>query len=356
MILIKRLTCCFLSIFFSSCREFVTSDFPDFEPAPVVHCILSEGEPLKLRLSWAAKLDTNRLKFIENAQVRLFVNGEYAETLTHLRKGLYAASCTVASSVRYQCEINIPGRETIIASDSLPAALAPERVQYIPVAGRDEEGQPYPAIRFTFPNNPNERRYYEAMIWEIHTYYDKDSEREHWEWMSQFPSPIIITENNEIINPETGEIIGIWAPPMPTAIYVNQEVYPGPVTDPILKSEGLPVFVFSNELIKGNEYTMTLNFTNGSFSSSGDGEWVADTHPTILELRSISYDYYRYAKQRYLYESTFEPEFGKSNPRFSLYSNIDKGYGIFAGYVATFSDTLNLNGNPKHCRPWYSEE
>ena len=310
---IKHLFCCFLTIFFlASCRELVTKDFPYLAPSPVVHCILAEGEPLELQLSWTAAMDTARLKFIENAQVRLFVDGEYAETLTHLQKGFYVASCTVASSVRYQCEIHIPGHETIIASDSMPAALAPTNVQYIPVAGRDEEGYPYPAIRFTFANNPNEKRYYEAVIWEIRDNYKFE------------------------INPETGEgefilIEDDW-----------QTVYPGPVTDPILKSEGLPIHVFSNELIKGNEYTITLNYTNGSFSSSDGGEWIADSRPTILELRSVSYDYYRYAKQKYLYESNFFPEFGRSTPTFSLYSNIDKGYGIFAGYASVFSDTLNI--------------
>jgi len=332
------IVCCFLAIFFlSSCRELVTKDFPYLAPAPVVHCILAEGEPLELRLSWTAAMDTARLKFIENAKVRLFVDGEYAKTFNHLHKGFYVASCTVASSVRYQCEVHIPGHETIIASDSLPAALAPTNVQYIPVAGRDEEGYPYPAIRFTFANNPNEKRYYEAVIWEIH----RDHDPEWNEWRRNLPNHITINpETNEMTDMMTGEFIGIWREPI--YIDVNYTAYPGPVTDPILKSEGLPIHVFSNELIKVNEYTITLNFTNGSFSSSGDDVLVANLRPTILELRSVSYDYYRYAKQKYLYEVNFQPEFGRSNPTFSLYSNIDKGYGIFAGYASAFSDTLNF--------------
>ena len=323
-----------LFIFLASCRDLVTSNFPDFEPVPVVHCILVEGDPLELRLSWAAALDTTRLKFIENAQIRLLVNGEYVETLAHLQKGWYVSSHTVVSSVRYQCEIVIPGCGTIIASDSLPAVIVPKHVQYIPVAGRDEEGLPYPALRFTFANNPNERRYYEAVIWEIHQEFDSN-------WTDNSPQvPYYIDpETNEMIDLFTGEVLGIYTPP--TFLDVRYSIQYGPVTDPVLQGEGLPIHVFSNELIQGNEYTITLNFTNGSFSSSGGGEWIASSYPTLLELRSVSYDYYRYAKQKYLYEINFEPEFGRSNPAFSLYSNIDKGYGIFAGYSAILSDTLN---------------
>jgi len=337
--LLRNLVCFFAIFVFTSCRELVTIEFPDLEPAPVVHCILVEGKPLELRLSWTAAMDTTRLKFIENAQVRLFVNGEYTETLVHLQKGFYAASCMVASSVRYQCEINISGHETIIASDLLPPAIAPTHVQYIPIAGRNEEGLPYPAIRFTFANNPIEKRYYEAVIWEIQRDYDP----EWWQWYRTLPNHFTHNpETNEMFD-ITGEFIGIWREPI--YIDVNYTAYPGPVTDPILKSEGLPIHVFSNELIRGNEYTITLNYTNGSFSSSGDGELVANLRPTILELRSVSYDYYRYAKQKYLYEVNFQPEFGRSNPTFSLYSNINKGYGIFAGYASVFSDTLNIEKN-----------
>ena len=305
--------CLIAVLFLNSCRQLVQDDFPDFEPVPVVHCMLREGKPLEMRLSWTAKIDSSRLKFIENAQVRLFVNGEYAETLTHRQKGIYDATSAVASSVRYCCEINIPDCETIIVTDSLPAMVVLSNVQLIPVSMRNEEGLPIPAVRFTFDNNPAERRYYEAVIWEF---------QEKWAWGFDpefgFEKPMVVDSN-----------------------YMSQVPYYENLIDPILKSEGLQIPVFSNEHIKGNEYTMTINFCVG-YSRSGDEPWVAVLNPIIMELRSVSYDYYRYAKQKYLYETGFAPEFGKPAPVFSLYSNIDKGYGIFAGYAAFLSDTLTV--------------
>jgi len=293
----KSFIICLLTVlfFFNSCRELVTDEFPDFAAVPVVNSILREGEPLEMRLSWTAKIDSSRLKFIENATVRLFANDEYIETLTHWKKGIYKASVNVVSSVKYSCEINIPEYETVIATDMLPTASVPSDIQVISVAWRDEEGIAYPAIRFTFENNPAERRYYEAIIWEV--------------------------KNNGTHNAVKTQ--------MPIAHF----------TDPVLKSEGLPVAVFSNENIKENEYTMTVNFL--SHRLIGDGQyWLYE--PVMLELRSVSYDYYRYEKQKYLYEIGFAPEFGKPSPVFSLYSNINNGYGIFAGYATVFSDTLDV--------------
>ena len=303
------------ALLLSSCHMLIQDEFPDFEDAPVVLCFLREGEPLELRLSWTAKMGDSPLRYIEDAQVRLFVDGTYAETLVHRAKGIYDAETVVASTVRYRCEIVIPGFGTVAASDSLPAPVAPFDAQIIPVSLRDEEGAPIPAIRFTFANNPAERRYFEAAILEV-------------------------VEEYEYVDTEWGYPRRQW-----TGEYIlSQVTYFPQFTDPVLKSEGLQIPVFSNEHIRGNEYTMTINY-GVSYSGDNDGGgwiWTANIEPTILELRSVSYDYYRYAKQRHLYEQGFGPVFGKPAPVFNLFSNIDKGYGIFAGYSAMRSDTLEV--------------
>jgi hypothetical protein len=86
------------------------------------------------------------------------------------------------------------------------------------------------------------------------------------------------------------------------------------ITDPVLLHEGLPFAVFSNESIPDSTYTMTLNrFGN-----------------LAVELRSVTYDYYQYQKQYYLSTISNSP----------IYSNIENGRGIFAGYSVFTSDTI----------------
>jgi len=107
------------------------------------------------------------------------------------------------------------------------------------------------------------------------------------------------------------------------------------ITDPVLLNEGIPIAVFSNEIIQGNSYNITINYTTGSASSTG-----TNLFPLILELRSISKNYYQFLKQQYLYERGRYPEFGSAFTSTNLYSNIIGGYGIFAGFSSIQSDTI----------------
>lgn len=288
-----------------SCRKLVQDHFPGFDPVPVVQSILKDGEPVEVRLSWATKIDTARIRFIKDAMVQLYANGSHAGTLTGLGNGVYTGSTVAKSSVHYRCNIHVPGYGDVTVSDSLPGKVIPFDVQYIAVAGRDEEGQAYPAIRFSFKNNPAERRYYEVVVYEetIEYHYSEG-----------------IVEKEKIMS----------------------ATEPGPVTDPVLQSEGLPIFVFSNKQIQGGQYTMTVNYLGENYGGTN-----RDDHPTILEFRAVSYDYYRYVRQKYLYESGFEPEFGKEIPAINLFSNVENAYGIFAGYSSAVSDTLNLQKSGK---------
>jgi hypothetical protein len=150
----------------------------------------------------------------------------------------------------------------------------------------------YPAVKFTFSNNPAEKLYYEARI-------------------------RLIKYGSEQI-PDMYNIV-----------------------DPVLLNEGLPLSVFSNELITDTAYTMTINYTTGSAGSSNGGPITTTLYPFILEVRSVSYDYYQFARQKYLYDSGRFPEFGlSSNQAFQLYTNVQNGYGIFAGYSSVISDTI----------------
>ncbi len=64
----------------------------------------------------------------------------------------------------------------------------------------------------------------------------------------------------------------------------------------------------------------------------------------VLELRTISVEYYQYMQSLKLYEDGRFPAFdiGSTAP-YNLYSNVENGYGIFAAYASTFSDTLFSN-------------
>jgi len=275
-----------------SCRELVQDEFQEFTPVPTVNSILAVDSIVKVHVSLAGKLDTNQLVLIDNAEVLLYVDGVYKETLTLSDKGIYSSSFVVEKLKTYRCEVSIPGYKTISCSDSIPETTIISDIIHIDKAGKDEEGMTYPAIKFTFTNDPSEKKYFEVII------------------------RLIQYRHERVATLET-------------------------ITDPVLLNEGLPIALFSNESIKGNNYSMTLNYFTCSAGST-NGEPVQTTlFPLILEVRSVSSNYYQFVKQKYLYEIGRYPEFmAASTTAFPLYSNITGGYGIFAGYSVTKSDTI----------------
>jgi hypothetical protein len=171
-------------------------------------------------------------------------------------------------------------------------------VEHINIAGRDEEGITYPAIKISFKNEAIPRKYYEVAIYYFKKdYFDGNIERQY--------------------------------------AYIHT------ITDPVILNEGLPIALFSNEIISDSVYVMTLNYNTGSTSSRNGGPWHTDLYPFVVELRTVTYDYYRYQKQYYLYNKGRSAD-GLINIMTAspLYSNVENGNGIFAGYSVFTTDTI----------------
>jgi hypothetical protein len=281
-----------LSLVLPSCRELVQDEFPDFNVVPTVNSILVTGNPINVNVSLSGKIDTNQLKLVNDASVLLYVDGEYKETLARIEEGLYESSVVVEPLKTYRCEVTIRGFETVTCEDSIPEIPMLYDIIHINKAGKDEEGTSYPAIKFTFTNNPDEKQYFEVAI------------------------RLINNRQEFLATLET-------------------------ITDPVLLGEGLPITLFSNDLISGTSYTMTINYTTGGAGSSGSSGMRTSLYPMIIELRSVSYAYYQYVRQLFLYDRGRFPEFmAGSITAFPLYSDVEGGYGIFAGYSSVVSDTL----------------
>lgn len=277
-----------------SCKELVTGEFPEFTPVPAVNSILVAGKPLKVHVSLAERLDTNRLTLVNNAEISLFADGSFAENLVGGEPGLYYSSIIAEPGTLYRLEVNVPGFNTIVCQDILPYPSPIIEIVHTSNAGKDEEGMIYPSVSVSFSTNPSEKQYFEIVLRTI--------QYGGHEW---------------------------------TATLMK-------ITDPVLLNEGLPLTIFSNELISDQFYKMTINYFTGSAGFSGNEPYRTTLYPLIVELRSCSEDYYNFIKQKYLYEKGLSPEFlATSTNAFQLFSNITGGYGIFAGYSVVASDTLH---------------
>lgn len=281
-----------------SCRTEIKDEFPDFEKQLTVNALFAVGEPLQVHVSHAAKLDTSRLGIVENAEVSLYVNQVFQEMLSYTDSGIYISSVIVEPDQKYSCKVVVPGFDEVTCTQITPQSPVISNIEHINIAGKDEEGTTYPAVKVTFKNNPDVLTYYEIELRNILTFREDTTIR-----------------IADVIN----------------------------IVDPVILNEGLPIALFSNELINDSIYTLTLNYTTHGAQSSG-GVYRTSLYPFVVELRSVSYDYYRFKKQLYLYQQGRTADgIITSMTNANLYSNIDNGYGIFAGYSAVVSDTITPN-------------
>jgi len=283
----------------ASCRTLVQDEFPDFEQKPSLNALFSAGDTLKVHVSLASKLDSTRLTVVENAAVDLYVDQVFKEQFTYTQNGIYASTVIAEPQKEYSCKVNVPGFEAIECSQVLPSKPNIISIEHINIAGKDEEGTSYPAIKLTFENSFEREAFYEIEIRNIRRFGDE-------------------------------VYIGI-----PDIHFI---------VDPVILNEGMPIALFSNDLITDSLYTMLLNYTTHSASSRDNGPWRTEIYPFVVELRQVTEDYYRFKKQLHLYEQgRFADGIITSITNTNLYSNIENGYGIFAGYSSFVSDTITPN-------------
>ena len=205
-----------------SCREIVSDEFQGFTPVPAVNSILIAGKPLKVHVSLAEKLDTNQLTLVNDANISLYIDGNYMESLLPDENGIYFSSSIVEPLRSYKLEVKVPGYETITSTETLPAPSPIFNIIHTSYAGKDEEGVIYPSLTFSLKTNTSERQYFEVII---------------------------------RLQPDKYERLATLKK----------------ITDPVLLNEGLPLTIFSNEIIRDPVYTMTINYFTGGYGSSGGG-------------------------------------------------------------------------------------
>ncbi len=279
------LTC--VMFIMAGCYEKVDWEFPAFGSKPVINSIMVAGSPVRVHVSLAVAYRAEESVIVEDAEVRLYVDGEYAETLVYQEEGYYQSQLAAETGKEYVCEVHLDGFPVVRGSVIIPKPAGILDIEYIHIAGTDEEGIVYPALNITFENNPDIFTCYEVIIYTYRNY-GRVGQRYHRAWVINY-------------------------------------------TDPVLLNEGLPITVFSNEIIEDDSYTMTINYATGRMNH--------DYIPFRVEFRTVCQNYYNYARQLHLYEYYSEEPFftgGVLTP-FTLYSNVENGYGVFAGFSSVTS-------------------
>lgn len=270
---------------FNSCREKIDFDYPEFDQVVTMNSLLAADSAFQLHLSTTNKLSDNPLPVIENAEIQLFINDNFEQILNYDSNGVYTADVIIVQGNKYKCEYIDSENQKYVAESKVPDFTFFENLTYYKNGWIDTDGFACPTIEFSIINDTTKRKYYQ--VWAKGFYGDPD------QTLSSFQNygndPIAFFNNIDEINP-----------------LIKKRI------DLVVRSRSRSIY---------------------------DG--ISSTYAFIIELRTVTEDYYNYIESIELYEQGRFPEFDVSNASpHNLYSNVENGYGIFAAYAATRTDTL----------------
>ncbi len=294
-----------------SCTKIIEIDTYDFPSAPVINCFFTNDSIIEIKLSKTVSPFDSISNSISDANISLYENDIFIETLA-FQDDVFISTSTAQSGKKYSIRASIPEFPNITeisSSDILPEPPILTSFTFRDSALIDQEGYPVRQAVISIQDNSDSIQYYEVLL-EI-CYFRNILDTIYEKRIADY-----CTENY----------------------------------DPVITKEGLIEFkpktlIFSNELFQAQTYSLKINFQNESYLDC--------TYPQyrefnlIVHLRKVSESYYKYKRHLVIHQSSITSDFwsGTTEPS-TMYTNINGGYGIFAGYTEVL-DTVTKNYNYK---------
>lgn len=274
----------------------VSIDFPPHEPVPVVNCIFKQDSILTLTISKTQPVLEKKDTEVADAIVELYEDGLLAENLEYSGNGFKSTLVPKINS-RYSISITIPQYEELIAEDYLPTPPTILNSTFRDSVYTGDEGDLFSQVEIILDDPPGIGNYYELIL------------------AQKFKG-----------SPATGEVVADFV----YYDYTNNEL--------VLRNEGqlqLLHFVnpvFSDELFDGRPYTLRINYLPSYNFYRGEAGFDLD-YDLIVTLRGVSKNYYDYNKSLLIHLQNQDGDvWGGVGEPTEMFTNIQNGYGIFAGF------------------------
>jgi hypothetical protein len=275
------------SIFQLGCSKEIEINLGDTKSL-VLNSIFNPDDPFTFRVSTTASLLDNYELLNERIDLSLYENDRLIIDST-MQSGIFVTNRRPVPKIKYTLELKSKIFPTIKASDTIPNLVPIDNAFLIFPAGVDAFGVYIAEACISFTDPPNETNYYELLI------SSKPGGINLWQSDYETNDRVLLNEGDQNYRPTT--------------------------------------FFFSDELFNGKSYTMRIK---GGIGYSQKDK-ILKAFPVYATLRSVSRTYYNYRKYytRHARNQQFQDEFLdlilKGEPQ-NMYTNIENGYGIFAGY------------------------
>lgn len=262
-----------------ACSKEVNIDLPVPEERLVINAFFETGEKFNIYLGKSGCITEQDTGIIDNAQILLYADNVFQGIMQHTSGGFYTHDTVIIRpGVLYMISASAQGFPDIEAADIAPPPCICEDVLYDPDPYLDSEGDDYYKLRLSLYDNRRKDNFYELVL---QSFIKEDKYR-----------IVSINGSNEKVLINEGDA----------------EFYSG-------------FCVFSDVFLDSSPYTLNLQ-TYSRISGT----------KSILNVLTVSETYYRFRKSLIRHFNAQFPEILNLVESVTLYSNIDGGYGIFAGY------------------------
>lgn len=291
-----------ISFLYISCEKVIPFDGDVTIPKLVINSIFVSDSTFKVHVSSSRSvIDTSPFQNIEDAIVTIKDNnGTIIETLNHLDNGFYAGQTYPSQNQIYTLDVNHPNYNNISASDSLPSPITINNVDTSTII--DPINGDRLQITMNFDDPENSQNYYLIETYSVNEYLViKNSDTTDYE--------LDTTKQYMVLTDEVFQNGGrIW------------------------REQGL----FNDLLFNGQNKSLEIEIPNYNETGNEIGyQWSYKTLSLRLYLHNISKSYYYYRTSLELYQSASGNPFAQP---VQVYSNIENGFGVFAGSQISIFD------------------
>jgi len=290
---------------FFSCTKEIEIDIPQKKSKLVVYSTivpltLPAPKALGIKLQSSLHIFDKSQSKIDDAIVMYYENGALKDTLKCIdSSGIYPISNTMndypVAGKNYSIKVIKNGFETATANTTIPSKVKIIDTAITPIAYFDDTGSVFSEISVTFTDPVDEVNYYEIAVSDIAL--KNDSSNYYYE----------LSSYDNIITSES------YYPSL-IRFYVDKPKY----------------LLFTDKEINGQTHTLNIYYSPPQFEE--DNRYILN-HYISVHLRNVTRDYYKFKTTmiQHLYNREEDILYGMGEP-INVISNINNGYGLFAGF------------------------
>ena len=269
----------------SSCQKAIEINFPDSNNKLVINSLFTKDSLLTVNIFESTFIKDTVYNYVDNLNVLVYENDIFWDTLKNLNQGKYISTKTLKVNYSYKIEINSQKYNLTKAIGIIPQKVVPLKIKRTNNTGISNEGTYYSAIEINFDDPAEVKNYYQLVL----KYKD--------------------TVNHD------------------SRVWLDAKSNPGDSYNNLLDDQ-TESFLFSDEFLNGKNINIKTIYYR-AISNSDEGDTI---YTLYAYFNSISEEMYKYQKSLQTYrQSNNNPLFTITDP-YQFYSNIENGFGIFAGY------------------------